>query len=270
MDVRGISAIVTGGASGLGAATARALHHLGATVVIADVHAEAGEALAGELGDGALFVATDVTDPVAVERAIDAAVRRAPLGVLVNCAGIGLAQKVLGKEGPHDLAAFERVIRVNLVGTFNALRLAAAAMRGNAPNADGERGVIVNTASVAAFEGQIGQAAYSASKGGWRPSRCPRRGSWPPTASASSASRRASSTRRCWPGCPNRCAVPSASRFRSPNVSDARRNTPRWCATSCRTRCSMARRSASTARCAWRRDKHPRYALGHARWPFTA
>nr|MBO2470664.1 3-hydroxyacyl-CoA dehydrogenase [Bacillota bacterium] len=166
MDVRGISAIVTGGASGLGAATARALHRLGATVVIADVHAEAGEALAGELGDGALFVPTDVTDPAAVERAIDAAVRRAPLGVLVNCAGIGLAQKVLGKEGPHDLAAFERVIRVNLVGTFNALRLAAAAMRGNAPNADGERGVIVNTASVAAFEGQIGQAAYSASKGG--------------------------------------------------------------------------------------------------------
>lgn len=166
MDVRGISAIVTGGASGLGAATVRALHHLGATVVIADVRAEAGEALAGELGDGALFVATDVTDPVAVERAIDAAVRRAPLGVLVNCAGIGLAQKVLGKEGPHDLAAFERVIRVNLVGTFNTLRLAAAAMRGNAPNADGGRGVIVNTASVAAFEGQIGQAAYSASKGG--------------------------------------------------------------------------------------------------------
>lgn len=100
MDVRGISAIVTGGASGLGAATARALHRLGATVVIADVHAEAGEALAGELGDGALFVPTDVTDPAAVERAIDAAVRRAPLGVLVNCAGIGLAQKVLGKEGP--------------------------------------------------------------------------------------------------------------------------------------------------------------------------
>lgn len=166
MDVRGISAIVTGGASGLGAATARALHLLGATVVIADVRAEAGEALAGELGDGALFVPTDVTDPAAVERAIDAAVRRAPLGVLVNCAGIGLAQKVLGKEGPHDLAAFERVIRVNLVGTFNALCLAAAAMRGNAPNADGERGVIVNTASVAAFEGQIGQAAYSASKGG--------------------------------------------------------------------------------------------------------
>lgn len=166
MDVRGISAIVTGGASGLGAATARALHRLGATVVIADVRAEAGEALAGELGDGALFVPTDVTDPAAVERAIDAAVRRAPLGVLVNCAGIGLAQKVLGKEGPHDLAAFERVIRVNLVGTFNALRLAAVAMRGNAPNADGERGVIVNTASVAAFEGQIGQAAYSASKGG--------------------------------------------------------------------------------------------------------
>ncbi|GAB6932763.1 3-hydroxyacyl-CoA dehydrogenase [Calditerricola satsumensis] len=166
MDVKGYSAIVTGGASGLGAATARALHRLGATVVIADVRAEAGEALAGELGDGALFVSTDVTDPASVERAIDAATSRAPLGVLVNCAGIGVAQKVLGKEGPHDLGAFERVIRVNLIGTFNALRLAAAAMRGNEPNADGERGVIVNTASVAAFEGQIGQAAYSASKGG--------------------------------------------------------------------------------------------------------
>ncbi|MDI3327880.1 MAG: 3-hydroxyacyl-CoA dehydrogenase [Alicyclobacillaceae bacterium] len=165
MDVKGYSAIVTGGASGLGEATVRKLHRLGGKVVIADV-SDRGRELAGELGEGVRFVKTDVTDPASVTQAVEAARELAPLGVLVNCAGIGVAMKTLSKHGPHDLDVFAKVIQVNLIGSFNALRLAAAAMAQNEPNADGERGVVINTASVAAFEGQIGQAAYSASKGG--------------------------------------------------------------------------------------------------------
>ncbi|AEB10807.1 3-hydroxyacyl-CoA dehydrogenase [Marinithermus hydrothermalis] len=165
MELQGRSVLVTGGASGLGAATARRMAALGAFVVIADLDLE-GEALAAALGGNAAFVPTDVTDPEAVAAALHQAQARAPLAVLVNCAGIALAEKILGREGPHDLEAFARVVQVNLVGTFNALRLAAWAMKDNPPNADGERGVIINTASVAAFEGQVGQAAYSAAKGG--------------------------------------------------------------------------------------------------------
>ncbi|HHY66082.1 MAG TPA: 3-hydroxyacyl-CoA dehydrogenase [Alicyclobacillus sp.] len=165
MDVKGYSAIVTGGASGLGEATARKLHELGAKVVIADV-SERGQEVADSLGEGARFVRTDVTDPESVRATVAAAKELGPLGVTVNCAGIAIAEKVLGKQGPHDLDAFARVIQVNLIGTFNVLRLAAEAMSQGEPNEDGERGVIINTASVAAFEGQIGQVAYSASKGG--------------------------------------------------------------------------------------------------------
>ncbi|MCL6577126.1 3-hydroxyacyl-CoA dehydrogenase [Kyrpidia sp.] len=165
MDVKGYSAIVTGGASGLGEATARKLHELGAKVVIADV-SERGQEVAESLGEGARFVRTDVTDPESVRATVAAAKELGPLGVTVNCAGIAIAEKVLGKQGPHDLDAFTRVIQVNLIGTFNVLRLAAEAMSQGEPNEDGERGVIINTASVAAFEGQIGQVAYSASKGG--------------------------------------------------------------------------------------------------------
>lgn len=159
MNIKGMSAVVTGGASGLGLATAKTLAQLGAKVIAADL--KTGE----NLGDVQL-VETDVTQEDSVKNAIAAATRLAPLGVLVNCAGIAVAEKVLGKEGPHDLGRFERVIRVNLIGTFNAIRLAAHKMKDNTPNAGGERGVIVNTASVAAFDGQIGQAAYTASKGG--------------------------------------------------------------------------------------------------------
>ena len=168
MDLFGHIFLITGGASGLGAATARRFVEHEAKVVIADLNAAAGEQLAHELGPTkALFQLTDVTSAESGQAAVDAALRHfGGLSGLVNCAGILGGARVAGREGPHDLALFEKVIRVNLVGTFNMLRLAAAAMTASAPNAKGERGVIINTASVAAFEGQIGQAAYSASKGG--------------------------------------------------------------------------------------------------------
>jgi NAD(P)-dependent dehydrogenase (short-subunit alcohol dehydrogenase family) len=161
MRIEGSSALVAGGASGLGAATVRRLRAGGAEVTIADVSAERGEALAGELG--ARFVACDVTQAEQVAAAVQAA---APLRISVCCAGIGWAEKTAGGRGPHALEPFEAVVRVNLVGTFNVLRLAAAAMLENEPDEDGERGVCINTASIAAFDGQIGQLAYSASKGG--------------------------------------------------------------------------------------------------------
>lgn len=167
MFIEGKSAIVTGGASGLGLATVRKLHSLGAKVIIADLNQKGGKTLEGKLGEGALFVETDVTQDTSFKGALEGALKQhGGLHLLVNCAGIAIAEKVLGKEGPHHLEHFTRVIQVNLVGTFNALRLTAAAMAQNEPNEEGERGVIVNTASVAAFEGQIGQAAYAASKGG--------------------------------------------------------------------------------------------------------
>jgi len=166
MRVEGISALVAGGASGLGAATVRRLHGEGAHVVIADLNAEAGGQLAGELGERARFVRADVTTADDVTAAVQAAGERGDgLRLAVCCAGIGSAQRVAGRRGPHDLAAFERVIAVNLIGTFNVLRLSAAAMVALDPLRSGERGVCVNTASIAAFDGQIGQIAYSASKG---------------------------------------------------------------------------------------------------------
>ncbi|MBU1235946.1 MAG: 3-hydroxyacyl-CoA dehydrogenase [Gammaproteobacteria bacterium] len=159
--------LVTGGASGLGAGTARLLAGRGGRVVIADLNARAGNALAVELGPRTRFVETDVTSEASVRAAIDFAVAAfGHLRGLINCAGIVHGEKVLGKEGPHSLDAFKRVIDINLVGTFNVIRLAAAAISQSSQDADGERGVIVNTASVAAFEGQLGQAAYAASKGG--------------------------------------------------------------------------------------------------------
>ncbi|GAA0629676.1 MULTISPECIES: 3-hydroxyacyl-CoA dehydrogenase [Sporichthya] len=165
MNISGSSALVTGGASGLGLATVKKLHASGAKVVIVDLPSSDGEAVAKSLGEGAVFAGADVRDPEAVQAAVDAAGALAPLRVVINCAGMGYAIKTLGKEGPHDLESFERTITINLIGTFNVIRLAAAAIAKN-DEVDGERGVIVNTASVAAFDGQIGQAAYSASKGG--------------------------------------------------------------------------------------------------------
>jgi NAD(P)-dependent dehydrogenase (short-subunit alcohol dehydrogenase family) len=167
MQVQGSVFLISGGGSGLGAATARLLAENGARVVLADVNADAGNSVAAEIGDHARFVPTDVTDEAAVQHAVDTA--RDAFGGLhgvVNCAGIGTAARVIGRDGPHPLALFTRTISINLIGTFNVIRLAAALMQHNQPGPSGERGVIVNTASVAAFDGQIGQAAYSASKGG--------------------------------------------------------------------------------------------------------
>ena len=167
MDLRDSAFVVTGGASGLGAATVRMLVAGGGRAVIADLKEDDGRALAQSLGDAAQFVRTDVCDEASAAAAVNAAVQRfGGLQGLVNCAGIVHGEKVVGKEGPHTLAGFVRAININLVGTFNLIRLAAEAMARGAPNAGGERGVIVNTASVAAFDGQIGQAAYSASKAG--------------------------------------------------------------------------------------------------------
>jgi NAD(P)-dependent dehydrogenase (short-subunit alcohol dehydrogenase family) len=167
MQVQDHTFLVTGGASGLGAACARLLAGAGGRVVIADLNKDAGARLAAELGDRARFASTDVTDEASVQNALATATQAfGGLHGVIGCAGIGLAERVLGKTGPHDLNAFTRIIRVNLIGTFNVIRLAAAVMSQGQPEASGERGVIVNTASVAAFEGQIGQAAYSASKGG--------------------------------------------------------------------------------------------------------
>jgi 3-hydroxyacyl-CoA dehydrogenase / 3-hydroxy-2-methylbutyryl-CoA dehydrogenase len=167
MEIAGKSALVVGGASGLGAATARRLHAEGASVVIADLNAEKGEALAGALGERASFAEANVTDSEQVQAAVDAAAGAAGgLRISVCCAGIGWAQRTVSKRGPHDLEVFSNVVQVNLIGTFNALRLAATAMTNNEPDDGGERGVCLNTASIAAFDGQIGQVAYSASKGG--------------------------------------------------------------------------------------------------------
>ena len=167
MRPEGAAAIVAGGASGLGEATARELHERGADVTIADLNQEKGDALAAELGERATFVRCDVTDSDEVSAAVEqAAARHGGLRVSVCCAGVGWAERTASKRGPHQLMPFETVIRINLIGTFNVLRFAAAAMNGNEPREDGERGVCINTASIAAFDGQIGQIAYSASKGG--------------------------------------------------------------------------------------------------------
>jgi NAD(P)-dependent dehydrogenase (short-subunit alcohol dehydrogenase family) len=168
VELQGASALVTGGASGLGAATARALAAGGAQVVVLDLDDVKGEQVAKEVGGR--YVRADVTDEEQVTAAVDAAVGLAPLRVLVTCAGIGMAMRTIGRDGSYDSAhrldVFSKVIGVNLVGTFNCIRLAASAMSRNEPDDGGERGAVVATASIAAFDGQIGQAAYSASKGG--------------------------------------------------------------------------------------------------------
>ncbi len=167
MEIVDKSALVAGGASGLGEATARMLVEAGAAVTIADLNAEKGTALAAELGPTAEFVEADVTDEAAMSTAVEqAAARGGGLRISICCAGIGWAERVAHRGGPHNLEYFSNVVKVNLIGTFNALRLAAAAMSENEPEAEGERGVCINTASIAAYDGQIGQAAYAASKGG--------------------------------------------------------------------------------------------------------
>ncbi len=165
MKLEGVSAIVTGGASGLGAATARRLAAAGARVLVVDLQDELGEAVAADVNGG--YIHTDVTDAGQVQAAVDAAMEMGPLRALVNCAGIGRPARTVDRDGnPHDYGHFKSVLYVNLFGTFNCIRLAAAAMSHVDVTENGDRGAIVNTASVAAFDGQIGQAAYSASKGG--------------------------------------------------------------------------------------------------------
>jgi NAD(P)-dependent dehydrogenase (short-subunit alcohol dehydrogenase family) len=167
MDLTGTAAIISGGASGLGEATARALAAAGSTVVIADLNADRGEAVAAEIGGK--FVQTDVADEASVTTAVDvAAALSSPLRVIVNCAGIGWAERTVNRDGsPHSFATFRKVIDINLIGTFNLMRIGAAAVaRTEAVDADNQRGVVINTASVAGIEGQTGQLAYSASKGG--------------------------------------------------------------------------------------------------------
>jgi NAD(P)-dependent dehydrogenase (short-subunit alcohol dehydrogenase family) len=167
MDIRGSGALVAGGASGLGEATVRRLHAGGARVVIADVNAESGQGLADELGEPVSFVRVDVTDADTIAEAVAlAAAQTGGLRISVSCAGIAWGERVARSKGPHALEPFEKVIAINLIGTFNVLRLASTAMLGNQPTDSGERGVCINTASVAAFDGQIGQIAYSASKAG--------------------------------------------------------------------------------------------------------
>ncbi|MET1155720.1 SDR family NAD(P)-dependent oxidoreductase [Arthrobacter sp.] len=170
MEVSGAVALITGGASGLGAATARRLHAAGASAVLVDLPGSKGEEFAAELGDRAVFAPADVTVEDQVQAAVDRAAALGPLRILVNCAGVGTPGKVLGRDGVLPLEAFTKVVQINLIGTFNVIRLAAAAMAATEPvetEVGGpERGVIINTASVAAFDGQIGQPAYAASKGG--------------------------------------------------------------------------------------------------------
>lgn len=167
MKMSEVKAIVTGGASGLGEATVRSIVKNGGKAAIFDLSDERGRALSEELGEGILYLKTDVTNEVEVVKAVESAVAAFDgVNTVVNCAGIGAASKVIGKKGAHDLGVFSKVISINLIGTFNVIRLATEQMVKNEANAHGERGVIINTASVAAFEGQIGQAAYSASKGG--------------------------------------------------------------------------------------------------------
>jgi NAD(P)-dependent dehydrogenase (short-subunit alcohol dehydrogenase family) len=161
MQLDHTSAIVTGGASGLGAATAQALAAKGVAVFALDLDVANAPAV-----DGVTYVATDVTDPAQVQAAVDQAAAAAPLRTVVNCAGIGPSMRILGKKGPHDLELYATVVKVNLIGTFNVMALAAEKIAATEPDADGQRGVIVNTASIAAYDGQVGQAAYSSSKGG--------------------------------------------------------------------------------------------------------
>lgn len=167
MDLNGAAAIVTGGASGLGEATARELARIGATVLVADINAERGKKIADEIGG--VFAQTDVADEASVQAAVDAAVATGkPLRAVINCAGIGWAERTVNRDGsPHSLASYRKVIDVNLIGTFNFMRIGAAAMAKTDPvDSDNSRGVIINTSSVAGIEGQTGQVAYSASKGG--------------------------------------------------------------------------------------------------------
>ena len=251
MEIKDAVAVVTGGASGLGLATTKRLLDAGAQVVVLDIR---GKEAVDELGDRATFAQTDVTDEAAVTAALDAAEALGPLRIVINCAGTGNAIKTLGKDGPFPLDAFRKVVEINLIGTFNVIRLGAERIAKTEPIGE-ERGVIVNTASVAAFDGQIGQAAYSASKGGVVGMTLPIARDLSRDLHPGGDHRaRACSTRRCWRACPSRPRSRSASRCRTRAGWASPTSTARWPCTSWRTRCSTARSSASTARSGWPRD----------------
>jgi NAD(P)-dependent dehydrogenase (short-subunit alcohol dehydrogenase family) len=236
MQIDGQAAVVTGGASGLGLATAEMLASAGARLALLDVDAARVAEAAGRIGG--LGLRCDVADAASAEQALASArAANGPAAILVNCAGIAAAKRIVGRDGPMPLPEFEQVIRVNLIGTFNLLRLAAADMIALEPNAEGERGVIVNTASVAAFDGQIGQAAYAASKGGVAALTLPTARELARHGIRVVTLRRASSRRRCCAVCRRRCSRRSARACRSPGASAGRRNTPFWSVRSSTTRC---------------------------------
>ncbi len=252
MDIKGHSAIVTGGASGLGAATARALAAAGAKVAIFDVNAKAASEVAIDISG--IAVTCDVSDSASAEAAVKkAAADHGPARILVNCAGVGPAKRIVGRDGPMPLADYERVIKINLIGTFNMLRLVGAAMQPLPALADGERGVIVNTASVAAFEGQIGQAAYSSSKGGVAALTMPAAREFAQFGVRVLAIAPAYSARRCCTRYRRRRRTRLAPRCRFPSAWEILTNMPRWCCIASATAISTAKSSGSTARCAWRR-----------------
>ena len=231
MRIGACSALVTGGASGLGAAAARRLRAEGARVVIADRDGEAARELAAALGPGAEAVEADVRDERDLRRAVAVAAGAGPLRVAVACAGVPGRGRVLGRAGPLPLAVFADAVAVNLTGTFNLLRLAAAEMAGAAPDPDRHRGVVLMTASAAAFEGQVGQAAYrrpraASSRSRWRP-----RATWPDMPSASSRSPRARWRPRWSRGSRTRRSPRSRPRAPTRRAWDARRSSPRWCCT---------------------------------------
>ena len=238
MEIKDAVAVVTGGASGLGLATTKRLLDAGAQVVVLDIR---GKEAVAELGDRAAFAETDVTDEAAVTAALDIAESLGPVRIVINCAGTGNAIKTLGKDGPFPLDLFKKVVEINLIGTFNVIRLGAERIAKTEP-INGERGVIVNTASVAAFDGQIGQAAYSASKGGVVGMTLPIARDLVARADPRRHHRaRACSTRRCWRGCPSRPRSRWASRCRTRRGWASPTSTARWPCTSSRTRCSTAR-----------------------------
>ncbi len=270
MNIEGSPAIVVGGASGLGEATVRRLHAGGGRVTIADVNAEKGTALASELG--LEFVACDVREESQVQAAVErAASAPGGLRIAICCAGTGWAQKVAGSKGPHPLLPFETIIEINLIGTFNVLRFAASAMIANEPLEDGERGVCVNTASIAAFDGQVGQIAYSASKGGVVGMTLP---------AARDLAQYGIRVNTIAPGLfdtPMLAALPEEARQKlgarralPPAPGPAQRVRAARPARSSRTACSTARRSGSTARCGCRRADRLIARSGSSRHALTS
>jgi len=253
VEITDAVALVTGGASGLGLATTKRLLDAGAQVVVLDLK---GEEVVRELGDRARFAPADVTDEKAVTSALDIAESLGPLRIVVNCAGTGNAIRVLGKDGVFPLDAFRKVVDINLIGTFNVLRLGAERIAKNDLIGE-ERGVIINTASVAAFDGQIGQAAYSASKGGVVGMTLPIARDLAGKGIRVVTIAPACLTPHCWPVCPSRPGSRWASRCRTPADWVNPTNTARWPCTSSRTRCSTGRSSGWTVRSGWPRGNPP-------------